>query len=218
MNAVLYLRVSTGDQALGLEAQRAMIGAYLAREGRKAASEHVDDGVSGGAPLDKRCGLLAAIAALKRGDVLVVAKRDRLARDPLVAMMAERLAEKRGACVRCADGNGNGDGAADVLMRRMLDAFAEFERAQIAMRTRAALAELRRQGRRISGKPPFGYRFEEGRLIPAPGESAILERAQQMRACGMSVGSIVGRLGENPRTGRPWGRVSLWRALRRNAP
>jgi len=217
--AVCYLRVSTDEQGLGLDAQRAMVAGYIAREGLQATVEHVDEGVSGGAPMDKRPGLLAALAALKRGSVLVVAKRDRLARDPLVAMMAERMAEKRGARVVCADGNGNGDGAADVLMRRMLDAFAEFERAQIAMRTRAALGELRRQGRRVSGRAPLGFRFERGRLVEVPAEQAILARVVELRRGGHGAKAIAKALNgdgrRNPRTGRPWSPGPIAHVLRR---
>lgn len=218
--AVSYLRVSTDDQGLGLEAQRSMIAAYCAAKGLDRSGEFSDEGVSGGAPMDKRPGLLAALGALRKGGVLVVAKRDRLSRDPFVAIMAERMAAKAKASVACADGNGNGDGASDVLMRRMLDAFAEFERAQIAMRTRAALSELRRQGRRISGRPPFGFRFDVGRLVEEPSELGALEEAERLVAKGATYAFAAGAIGPNPRTGRPWGRVALWKALRarRNGP
>lgn len=56
-----------------------------------------DEGVSGSTGLDKRLGLLAAIAALKKGDLLLVAKRDRLGRDPLVVAMIEGAVQRKGA-------------------------------------------------------------------------------------------------------------------------
>ena len=40
--------------------------------------------------------LLEAVAALKCGDVLLVAKRDRLGRDVIAVAMIERLVSKRG--------------------------------------------------------------------------------------------------------------------------
>ncbi|MCI0547060.1 MAG: recombinase family protein [Candidatus Rokubacteria bacterium] len=207
--AVSYLRVSTDDQGLGLEAQRSMIAAYCAAKGLDRSGEFSDEGVSGGAPMDKRPGLLAALGALRKGGVLVVAKRDRLSRDPFVAIMAERMAAKAKASVACADGNGNGDGASDVLMRRMLDAFAEFERAQIAMRTRAALSELRRQGRRISGRPPFGFRFDGGRLVEEPSELGRSRRRKGSWRRGRRTPSPPARLA---RTRGRAGRGAAWRS------
>jgi len=151
VKGIAYLRVSTDEQDLGLEAQRAAIAAWCAREGVRLAGEYADDGVGGGLELDRRDGLLSAIGALRRGWVLVVAKRDRLARDYVVAGLAERLASKRGARVVCADGNGNGDGAVDELLRGVLDLVAQFERAQIRMRTWRRCARSRREGSRRAG-------------------------------------------------------------------
>ncbi|MGH9601658.1 MAG: recombinase family protein, partial [Terriglobales bacterium] len=70
-----------------------------ANRGAALAEVFTDEGVSGGVSLDQRPGLLAALVALKDHDasVLLVAKRDRLARDVLVAAMVERLAERTGA-------------------------------------------------------------------------------------------------------------------------
>jgi site-specific DNA recombinase len=78
MRAVAYLRVSTDEQAqsgLGLEAQAHACRQWAAREGFDLAGPFADD-VSGAAPLDRRPGLLDAIAALGQGDHLLMAKRD----------------------------------------------------------------------------------------------------------------------------------------------
>lgn len=69
----------------------------------------------------------------------------------------------------------------------MLGALAELERAQIGERTKAALSELRRQGKRISGRPPFGSRFVRGRLAPVPEERRLLARMRALQAKGLGV-------------------------------
>jgi hypothetical protein len=58
-----------------------------------------DIGVSGAAELDRRPGLLAALGALaeERAGLLIVHKRDRLARDPMIAGMITRLVERGGS-------------------------------------------------------------------------------------------------------------------------
>ena len=52
--AVAYLRVSTDEQRLGPDAQRAAIEVWAARAGVRVASWHCDQGVSGGAAIDAR--------------------------------------------------------------------------------------------------------------------------------------------------------------------
>ena len=72
-SAVAYLRVSTDEQHLGPEAQRAAIVAWAAREGVNVVAWHTDAGVSGAAEIAKRPALLAALADLRahRAGVLV---------------------------------------------------------------------------------------------------------------------------------------------------
>ena len=82
--------------------------------------------------------------------MLLVAKRDRLGRDVIAVAMIERLIAKRGARVVSAAGEGtDSDDPSALLMRRLIDSFAEYERALIAARTRAALAAKRRRGERV---------------------------------------------------------------------
>lgn len=97
-----YVRVSSGDQRLGPDAQRMALEQWCAAHGGQLVLTCTDRGVSGGAAPDQRPGLLAALAAIKKfaAGVLLVAKRDRLARDTLVAAMVERLAERDGARVQ----------------------------------------------------------------------------------------------------------------------
>ena len=186
MAAIIYLRVSTDDQRLGPEAQRAACLAYCERVGLTVAGEHADHGVSGAAALDSRLGLMAAVGELDEGDVLVVAKRDRLARDTMAAAMIERMVERAGARIETADGVGNGDSPEAQLMRRMIDAFAEYERAVIRGRTRAALAAKKRRGERM-GRPACGFKVEDGALVEDCDEQRILALVGELRCDGLSI-------------------------------
>jgi DNA invertase Pin-like site-specific DNA recombinase len=161
--AVAYLRVSTEQQAesgLGLEAQRVSVTAAAARLGLTLVETCVDAGTSGSLAMEDRPVLLEAIARLKRGDVLLVAKRDRLGRDVIAVALIERLIAKRGARFVSAAGEGtDSTDPSGLLMRRLIDSFAEYERLMIATRTRAALAAKPRRGEWVSGVIPFGYRL-----------------------------------------------------------
>ena len=180
--AVAYLRMSTERQDLSPDAQRAAIEAWAAREGVTVAAWHQDLGVSGGAALADRPGLMAAIEAVRAegAGLLVVSRRDRLARDVLTAALVERLCERVGARGVGADGTGNGEGPEAALLRTLLDAFAAYERALIRGRTRAALAVKKARGERTGGLP-YGFKAEGKRLVPDPAEQATVARARGTR-------------------------------------
>ena len=220
--AVAYLRVSTEDQNLGPDAQRSAIERWAAANGVEVTSWHVDQGVSGGAPIDSRPGLLSAIdaAADCGAGLLVVAKRDRLARDVMLAAMTEQLLARQGARVVSAAGEGT-DGASDdpsaQLMRTLIDAFAQYERALIRARTKAALAVKMALGE-VSGTVPYGFeRTEAGKLVECASEQSVLSVARTLKASGLSFRAVCAELeraGLISRSGQPFGLTQVVRMLK----
>jgi site-specific DNA recombinase len=205
-----YVRVSTEDQHLGPDAQRAALERWCASHGAELVGVYTDLGVSGGAELDKRPALLEAVDAIAEhgAGVLLVAKRDRLARDVMLSAMVERLADRNGAAVQSADGVGEGEGPEALLMRRLVDAFSEYERALIRTRTRAALAVKKGRGQRVGGVP-YGYQLAaDGRTLDAhEGEQQVLRIVRGYRAEGLTLRDIGQRLeaqGMLPRGGNRW--------------
>jgi DNA invertase Pin-like site-specific DNA recombinase len=208
--AVAYLRVSTEDQHLGPEAQRAQIAAWAAREGITVASWHTDQGVSGAKDMAERPALLEALAAMREGaaGVLVVAKRDRLARDETVAGLIDREVARMGARVLAADGAGNDATPVGEFMRTMLDGVAALERKQIAARTKAALGVKSRRGERV-GTVPWGWKVgaDGATLEPELRERETTERAKALRAEGLSYRDVareLAREGYTTRKGNPF--------------
>ena len=218
--AVAYLRVSTEDQRLGPEAQRAAIVAWAERAGVTVAAWHTDQGVSGSADVEARPALVAALGELRAlgAGVLVVAKRDRVARDVGIACAIERAVAKLGACVVAADGNGNGEDPASVFMRRILDGAAEHERGIIRARTKAALAVKAARGERISRRPPWGWRVgaDGVHLEVEPGEAAVALTVLELHNSGRSVRKVAAELaarGVVNRLGRPIGVTEVQRMI-----
>jgi DNA invertase Pin-like site-specific DNA recombinase len=172
------------------------------------------------------------LAALNAGDVLIVAKRDRLGRDPIVTAMIESAASRKRCRVVSAAGEGTGDDdPSSVLMRRMIDAFAEYERLIIKARTKAALAAKRRRAER-TGQTPFGMTIvDDGRrskksnrpvaLAPEPTEAAVLDEVREWQAAGWSLRRIARELdarGVRPKSGGPsWSHTSVRSIIRRPA-
>ncbi len=168
--AIAFLRVSTHDQQLGLEAQRADVVKYARAHDIEIAAWH-SEVISGGASLEERTGLQNAIADLdvRGATILIAAKWDRLSRSPTVGVMIEEMVRKMGGTIIAADGAGNGSDPAAELFRGMLLLFGQFERRMIGVRTKAALAAKKARGEHL-GRPPRGYTVEAGKLVKAPRE------------------------------------------------
>lgn len=211
LRAVAYLRVSTDTQAdsgLGLDAQAAAVAAAASRLGYAVDATFTDAAVSGAAELADRPALFAAVNALRRGDVLLVAKRDRLGRDVVAVAMIERLVERKGCRILSAAGEGTeGTDAGSILQRRILDAFAEYERLIIGQRTKAALKAKRDRGER-AGTVPFGFVADAaGRLTQHPAEQEALAVLVALRDAGYTLRAIAAELnrrGFTTRRGTEW--------------
>lgn len=221
--AVAYIRVSTEDQRLGPEAQVAAVTAWAHANGVTIVATYTDQGVSGGSDIQERPGLIGALGELRaaKAGVLLIAKRDRIARDVAVAATIERAVEVSGAKVISADGAGNGDGPADAFMRTILDAAAAYERALIRARTKAALAAKRTRGER-AGNIPFGFHADDkGRLFPERQEQAVIAELCALRAAGLTLRAIAEKCAERKllsRRGKPLQLTQVARLLKRPLP
>jgi DNA invertase Pin-like site-specific DNA recombinase len=208
---------------LGPEAQRDALERWCAAQGALLIAVHEDRGVSGGAELERRPGLLDALSAVAEhgAGVLLVAKRDRLARDVVVAATIERVARRNGAEVVAADGVGNGDTPADEFMRTVIDGAAQYERALIRARTRAALAVKRSRGEKTGGAVPFGFRLAADgvHLEPDEAEQRVVELVRRLRADGLSLRAVVEQLNARgiPARGARWHKTTVSRLLDRAA-
>lgn len=210
--AIGYARVSSEqqrDSGLGIDAQHAAIAQTAARLRLPLAATFTDAGLSGSLDVEDRPALADALAALRRGDVLIVAKRDRLARDSVLAALLERAVTKKGARIVSAAGEGtDSDDASSALLRRIIDAVAEYERLMIGARTKAALRAKRRRGE-LAGERPYGFRTRDGRhLIPDEQEQRIVTVIQECRAAGYSLRDVAAELNRRGWTTRGG---SVWR-------
>jgi site-specific DNA recombinase len=221
--AVCYVRVSRDDQKLGPEAQRAAVEAWAAREGVSVVASHTDQGVCSVTPIDQRPGLVAALASLRAhgAGILLVAKRDRIARDVVLTAMVERATRASGAVVVSAAGEGNGDTPADGFMRTVIDGAAQYERALIRARTKAALKAKSAKGER-AGELAYGFRLAADgvHVEPDQAEQAVLAVVAELRGAGLSQRAIVAQLaarGLISRAGRPFAKTQIARMLARTA-
>jgi site-specific DNA recombinase len=209
MQVVGYVRVSTDEQSLSVEAQRQALERWCQAHQAPLVAVYTDVGVSGGTPLEKRPGLLSALNTLIRGRVLLVVRRNRLARDTLTAALCEKIAQKAGASICTVTGEGNGVGPEAQLMRTILDAFAQYEKAPIALRTKAGLARKREKGERI-GMVPYGWQLAADgvHLIDHVPEQAVIVTVRALRASGFSYRAIADELNHRDLVNRAGGRFN----------
>jgi site-specific DNA recombinase len=213
MKAIGYIRVSTQgqvDDGVSLEAQKSRIEAWCLANNYELAGVFSDRGISGAVDIDKRPGLLSALDAAKshKADSLIMVKRDRLARDTLVAGMVERLFSKLGTKVITTDGAGNGDNPEDVLLRGIQDVFAQYERMLITFRTKAALAHKKAKGERV-GTIPYGFSVADDGIVLVEDiqEQSILKDIQSLRRDGYKLREIAEELNNQgllTRRGSEW--------------
>ena len=160
-----YARVSTAEQNTAAQAT-ALTTAGV------AACDLIAETVSGAVPAARRPLLALLLGRLAAGDVLAVAKLDRLGRDAadLLGVLADL--DRRGVTVRLLDMGADTSTAAGRLVVAVLAAVAEWERGVMLERTRAGIAAARRAGR-VPGRrhrlTPF--QKEEVRRMQAEGRS-----------------------------------------------
>lgn len=166
-----YARCSTDRQ--DLTAQREALRALDVSEDRI----YVDHGLTG--RNRARPGLDQALAAVREGDTLVVAKLDRLARSvPDARDIADRLSARG---VKLALGGAVYD-PTDPMGRmffNILATFAEFESDLIRLRTREGMAVARARGKLRGKKPKLSDRqARELRRMYDTGEYSVSDLAE----------------------------------------
>ena len=188
MNAYIYTRWSPRpdrDTTESCEYQRKLCAEHASKQGWQIAAVFDDPDRSGADGCREK--LDAAIRSLKKGDVLLVYKWDRIARDLMLALQYERQIESKGARVVALTGDVPGDNPHAKFTRHILMAVAELERKMISERTRNAMRTLQQTGRRMSAKSrlPYGWRIDpedESRMIPDERERRIIAEIVRMRS------------------------------------
>lgn len=191
-----YIRVSTQGQAddgVSLDAQRAKIAAWADLNGY-TMGDIFEDAVSG-AKAD-RPGLAAALAAVGKGDALVVYSLSRLARSTRNTLEISDRLDKVGADLVSLSERIDTTSAAGRMVFRMLAVLAEFERDQTSERTVTALQYKKTQNQKTGGAVPYGFDLDADgvHLIENDAEQKVIREARELHASGLSLRKIAAEL------------------------
>ncbi len=233
MKLVSYLRVSTdkqADQGLGLDVQETAARTWAKTNGHKLATVVADEGISGASDLEARPGLLEVMDLVRSGQVggVLVYRLDRLARDLIVQETLLGEFRRLGGQVFStseAEANYVTDDPSDPsrkLIRQVLGAVAEYERAMTALRLQSGRAAKATAGGYAYGAPSLGYVAEDGELALCSDEADTLARIYELHDQGKSLREIAVALEAEQRPtkrgGTRWHPNTLSRILARPRP
>jgi len=183
--------------------------AWAAFTGNSIVEVHQDAGISGKRADNRPALQKALIAVRKQRCPLVVYSLSRLSRSVRDTLAIVDALEKVGADLISLSEQLDTTSASGRMVFKMLTVLAEFEREQLAERTTVAMAHLRTQDRRISGRLPFGFTLaaDGQHLVPDAEEQVGLTLIASLRDAGLSYGAIADRLqaeGIKPKLGKSW--------------
>ncbi len=220
---VIYARFSPKKQSESHSADRQIDRCrdFAAAQGWLVAGAYRDEFISGGSRV--RAGLDAAIASMKRGQILLVESVDRLARDLAFGFtVAEELKEARRQ-LWCVD-----IGRVDLKDSKSLMLFGvgllmgHVQRIDGNARTSAAMKHHQTNGRPMGSRPPFGWlnNADSTGLIEDPIQQETLARLLELVDSGLNWSVVARRLDEEARstqTGSPWSHSVVRNIYQRHA-
>lgn len=196
---ILYARFSprkNKDECESIEAQFDFCRKWCSENNFKIVSEFADRALSGAD--EDRPELWAAIAALEKGYVLVVYRLDRLARSVYLSDIIERAVHAKKATFLSIAGEGTwSDSDEDFLIRKILQALAEYERKVIGARTKAAMLRHQASGRLMGSIPPYGFMLDpenSRRIVKNSYERIIINQIMRLHNKGLSLRKIAEEL------------------------
>jgi DNA invertase Pin-like site-specific DNA recombinase len=212
MKAALYARVSTEDQAkegFSLDAQLERLRSFCNARGWEIAGEYVDDGYSGRD--DNRPAYRRMMEERDRWDTILVMRMDRIHRNSRNFMeMMERLRswgkEFTSMQESLDTGTAMGRFVMDIIQR-----IAQLESEQIAERVYTGMRQKASSGQGSLGFPaPFGYRYENGRLVVNREEAEIVREIFYRYTQGEPMAWIAEDLNARGVTTSRGGRWTVW--------
>jgi site-specific DNA recombinase len=218
MRAALYIRVSTDEQAktgYSIPDQRRELERYAKLHGYEVVDMLIDDGYSG-ASID-RPGLRKVYEMAESGqiDAVLATRRDRLFRNQLYRLTADKDLQEYG--VRLVALNDTGNKIGDSV----LDSYAEWERETFIDRSRAGKRERARSGKVVpaGNNLPYGYQYNTDRTnyVPDPVTMPVVRRMFELIATGTTLKGICRTLDTDavptPGKSRYWNPISVRRFL-----
>jgi len=209
-----YLRVSGRGQIDGDGFDRQLFACqkYAADNTYEIVEVFREEGVSGTKELDDRPALAALLVALEENGIktVLIEKLDRLARDLMVQETIIADLRKRGyTLISAYEPDLLSDDPSRKLMRQIMGAIAEYDRAMIVQKLRAARQRKKAKHGKGEGRHAFGEK---------PDEAHTLEQIREWHATGSTPKQIAHDLNicnYKSRSGKAWLGTTVAKIIRR---
>lgn len=184
-NVVAYTRVSTdgqvGEDKFGLEVQREQILEYCSKNDMNILRWYTDEGESGAKTRPGFDEIVYGEVSNPPVEAVVVAKTDRVARDIEIYYYYKMLLRNKSIeLISIAEDFGQ-FGVFSSMLESFTLCVAQMERNNIMKRTSAGRCAKAATGGYSGGRPPYGYRTENKRLVINPEEAETVRRVFRMK-------------------------------------
>ena len=216
--AFAYLRTSSaanvGEDKDSDKRQLAAIQAHATRAGLEIVDTFNDAAVRGTDPIDSRPGFAAMLERIEGNGVrtVVVETSSRFARDLMVQEVGFAMLQARGINLIAADSPTSflDDTPTARLIRQVLGAVSEFEKAMVVAKLRGARDRKRKTGVKVEGRKSIAETKPDvvalarrlNRKAPKGGQRTLRQIAAEMAAAGHLT-----------RTGKPYAPAAVARML-----
>ncbi|MGB9859866.1 MAG: recombinase family protein [Moorellaceae bacterium] len=220
MLAVIYVRVSTEDQArhgYSLEAQEEACRRKAMELGATRVEIYRDEGYTG--EIMERPGLQAALAAAKSAAFFIAYDPDRLSRRLAHQLLLVETIEKAGCRLEFVtmDWQATPEGR---LFYSLRGAIAEYEKEKFKLRSQFGRLAKAKQGYLPFNPKTYGYLYSEGKYEIDEAKAAVYRRMVDMALSGKSCSEIAAALNAEgipgPQSDR-WYRQTVRRVLKNPA-
>jgi site-specific DNA recombinase len=214
--AIGYTRVSTEEQSregVSLDMQAHKIHQYADLHDLEITEIVEDAGISGKS-IKARPGIQKVLETIrhKEVDAVIIYKLDRLARNTIETLQMAETMKKAHVSLHSISEKIDTDSAAGEFFFTLMASLATMERKVIAERTQAAMDRKKEKGERVSGRAPFGCRFEDGKVVQDEAEQATIRKIKMLSDSGYTLKQISEALSEDGifnRAGKPFGLTEI---------
>ena len=200
IKAFAYLRTSSasnvGEDKDSGRRQLQAVETYAKRAGIELAGTYHDEAVKGSDPIDTRPGFAAMLEALEANGTktIIVETANRFARDLMVQEVVFAMLKARGIDVVAADSPTAflDDTPTARLIRQLLGAVSEFEKAMLVAKLKGARDRKRRTGVKVEGRKSIAEKRPDtielarqlARARPKGGKRSLREISAALLAAG----------------------------------
>ena len=197
---VTYLRISTANQIdnTSIETQREKIELYCKLNDYEIVKEFKDEGISAKNDLTRENYIkLMKFISDKENNIneIVVYKSDRIHRSLENLLKMISYIQKINIDFVSITEQFDTSTAQGMLFLQMLGSFSEFERKLIAERTKSGRIANHKKELSSGGRPPFGYKMKDKKLIVNEEEAEIVKEIFKLRNKGKTLEFIGNKFG-----------------------